>query len=344
MPRAKLFIYSLLGDNKNLNLKEKISKTELIGLYRDMALIREFENETYRQYMQKQIKGFLHVYSGQEAIAVGVMSLLKEQDYVTTHYRDHGHALARGLDSKFVMAELFGKATGYSKGKGGSMHLFDSSRRFMGGYAIVAGQMPIATGLGLAAQHEKKNALVVCVFGDGAMQEGEFHESMNLAAIWKLPIVFICENNLYGMGAAVNSTYALHDELYKAGDAYKIPGYKIDGMDLFEVRNIMQEIDSHVRNGDGPVLIEAQTYRFRGHSISDPAAYRPKDEVEYWLGRDPIVLLRNYLIEQGEVTEEELQEADESVEKEVTEAVSFAQQSPFPGPEALYDDVYADEE
>ena len=306
-----------------------------------MALIREFESETYRQYMQKHIKGFLHAYSGEEAIAVGVMSVLKEQDYITTHYRDHGHALARGMDSKLIMAELFGKATGYSNGKGGSMHLFDLSRRFMGGYAIVGGQMPIANGLGLAAQHEKKNGLVTCFIGDGAMQEGEFHESMNLAAVWKLPVIFICENNLYGMGAAIDSTYARHKDIYKAGDAYNMPGYRVDGMDLFEVRNVMQQADAYVRNGDGPVFIEAQTYRFRGHSISDPAAYRPKDEVAYWLGRDPIVLLRNYLIEKGMVTEEELQEADESVEQEVIRAVVFARESPFPEENALHDNVYA---
>ena len=323
-----------------MKVKEKIAKPEILKLYRQMTLIREFENECYRQYMQKNIKGFLHVYSGEEAIGVGVISALEPQDYVATHYRDHGHAIARGIDSKEIMAELFGKATGCSGGKGGSMHLFDVKRRFMGGYAIVGGQLPIAVGLALAAKNEGEDAIVTCFLGDGALQEGEFHECMNLASVWKLPVIFCCENNLYGMGALVSETFAAHDQIYKVAEAYKMPGYQIDGMDLFDVRKVAQEATKYVRSGGGPIFIEAQTYRFRGHSISDPAGYRAKEEVDYWLTRDPIKLLRGHIIKDGIGTEEELQEVQESVEQEVAEAIRFAEESPFPEPSDLQKDVY----
>lgn len=324
-----------------MKLKEKISKAQLLEMYRQMVLIREFENECYRQYMQKNVKGFLHVYSGEEAIAVGVMSLLEPQDYIVTHYRDHGHAIARGLDTKALMAELFGKATGVSKGKGGSMHLFDVKKRFMGGYAIVGGQLPIAVGLAMASKEKGENGLTICFFGDGAMQEGEFHESLNLASIWKLPVIFYCENNLYGMGASVSETYAGHDQIYKAGEPYKIPGVRVDGMNLFEVRRTTAEAVKHVRGGEGPMLIEAQTYRYRGHSISDPAGYRPKDEVEFWMTRDPIILLKKQLLSEGTATEEELKSIVKAAEEEIVAAVKFATESPFPEPAALHQEVYS---
>jgi len=317
-----------------------MTKTELLGFYRQMRLIREFERESERQYTKGNIRGFLHVYSGEEAIAVDAISTLRHEDYIVTHYRDHGQALARGMSSKVVMAELFGKATGSSKGKGGSMHLFDAEKNFMGGYAIVGGQLPIATGLALASQYKGEDRVTLCFLGDGAIQEGEFHESMNLAAIWDLPIIFLCENNLYGMGTAASTTLCMYQEIYKMADAYGMPGYQVDGNDLLAVRELMLETTEYVRSNKGPLFIEAQTYRLRGHSIADPANYRPQEEVEYWQSRDPIPRFRKWLLAEGLVSEEELEEVDASVEEEIVAAVEFAESSPFPVPQDLYSDVY----
>ena len=325
-----------------MKVTKSIEKPQLMNLYSQMVLIREFEDECYRQYMKGNIKGFLHVYTGEEAIAVGALSVLEPKDYVVTHYRDHGQALARGMEPKVVMAELFGKATGCSGGKGGSMHLFDVSLRFMGGYAIVGGQLPIAVGLALSLSYQSEDSLVLCFLGDGALNEGTFHESMNLASVWKLPMIFFCENNLYGMGAASTATFAAHNEIYKVAEAYKMPGHQVDGMDLLEVRQATLDATKHVRNGGGPIFLEALTYRFRGHSISDPAEYRPQEEMEWWLKRDPIKLLRERLIGEGEATEEKLGEIHESVERGITEAVQFADKSPFPPSSALHEDIYSE--
>ena len=314
-------------------------KDQVLRHYHKMVLIREFEGESYRQYMQKNIRGFLHAYSGQEAVGVGIIGELEAQDYVISSYRDHGHAIAKGSDVKRVMAELFGKSTGTSRGKGGSMHLFDVEKRFMGGHAIVAGQIPIAVGLALATKEIDKQAIVVCFLGDGAMQEGEFHESMNLASIWKLPLLFVIENNLYGMGADVARTFAIHDEIYKIANGYKMASAKVDGMELFEVRDAGRKAIGLVRSGEGPYLLEAQTYRFRGHSISDPANYRPEIEVSYWMSRDPIGLLQARLIKEDIVTQEELDEIHKVVENEIVEAVNFAEKSPFPNADELYTNV-----
>ena len=238
-----------------------LSKTQLLEFYRRMRLIREFERECERQYTRGNIKGFLHVYSGEEAIAVGAISALEPQDYVVTHYRDHGHALARDVETNAVMAELFGKAAGSSKGKGGSMHIFDASRNFMGGYAIVGGQLPVATGLALASQYKGEDRLALCFMGDGALNEGEFHESMNLAAVWKLPIIFFCENNLYGMGAPSADTLAVHLQMYKLADAYGMRNHRVDGNDVVAVHELMLQVTADVRAGEGPAFIEARTYR-----------------------------------------------------------------------------------
>ncbi|MFB3120122.1 MAG: pyruvate dehydrogenase (acetyl-transferring) E1 component subunit alpha [Stenotrophomonas maltophilia] len=317
-----------------------MTKTELLGFYRQMRLIREFERESERQYTKGNIRGFLHVYSGEEAIAVGAISTLRHEDYIVTHYRDHGHALARGMSSKAIMAELFGKATGSSNGKGGSMHLFNAEKNFMGGYAIVGGQLPIATGLALASQYKGEDRVTLCFLGDGAIQEGEFHESMNLAAIWDLPIIFLCENNLYGMGTAASTTMCMYQEIYKMADAYGMPGHQVDGNDLLAVRELMLRTTEHVRNGKGPVFIEAQTYRLRGHSVADPANYRPQEEVEYWQRRDPIPRFQSWLLKEGVVSEEELDQVDASVEEEIVAAEEFAEASPFPVPSDLYSNVY----
>ena len=320
----------------------KLEKTELIKFYRQMWLIREFERESERQYTQGNVRGFLHVYSGEEAIAVGAISTLGSDDYIVTHYRDHGHALARGISTDTIMAELFGKSTGCSGGKGGSMHLFDAKSNFMGGYTIVGGQLPVATGLALASQYRDDDRLTLCFIGDGAIGEGEFHESMNLAAVWNLPVIFLCENNLYGMGAAASTTLVNFKEIYKLAEPYGMPGYQVDGNDVLAVRELMLKASGHVRTGKGPVFIEAHTYRLRGHSIADPADYRPDEEVAYWEARDPIPRYQEWLISQGLISEEELDEIHSSVSFEIIAAVEFAVNSSFPKPEDLYKGVYSD--
>ena len=322
--------------------QHRLGKTELLEFYRMMRLIREFEREAERQYTRGNIRGFLHVYTGEEAIAVGAISTLRPEDYVVTHYRDHGQALARGLSPNAIMAELFGKATGCSRGKGGSMHLFDASKNFMGGYAIVGGQLPIATGLALACRQKGEDRISLCFMGDGALNEGEFHESMNLAAVWNLPVIFFCENNLYGMGAPSASTLAVHQQMYKLAEAYGIPGYRVDGNDVLAVNDLMQELQQYSRTGNGPVFVEAQTYRLQGHSIADPANYRPAEEVEYWRSRDPIPRFQQWLMAEGLVSEEVIAQIDAAVEKEVVAAAEYADSSPFPEPQELYSGVYQD--
>ena len=319
---------------------KELNKAKLMEFYRLMRLIREFERECERQYTRGNIKGFLHVYTGEEAIAVGAISALTDRDYVVTHYRDHGHALARGLDTDGVMAELFGKATGVSKGKGGSMHLFDTSKNFMGGYAIVGGQLPIAAGLALASQFNDENRVALCFMGDGALNEGEFHETMNLAAVWNLPVIFFCENNLYGMGAPSSDTLAVHRQMYKLADAYGMDNYRVDGNDVVAVHQLMMDVVDNVRAGKGPAFIEARTYRIQGHSIADPANYRPDEEVEYWRSQDPIPRFKDWMTGQGLAKEEEFSSIDSTVDQEVVNAAEFADASPFPGPEELLQGVY----
>lgn len=322
--------------------RHELSKVQLLEFYRQMRLIREFERECERQYTRGNIKGFLHVYTGEEAIAVGAISTLKPKDYVVTHYRDHGQALARGLDTNAVMAELFGKATGVSSGKGGSMHLFDSSKNFMGGYAIVGGQLPVAAGLALASQYNEEDRVTLCFMGDGALNEGEFHESMNLAAVWNLPVIYFCENNLYGMGAPSADTLAVHQQMYLLADAYGMANHRVDGNDVVAVHELMLDVTNDVREGKGPAFIEARTYRIQGHSIADPANYRPEEEVEFWKSQDPIPHFRELLIAEGMALGEDLDQIDAAVDEEVVAAAQFAEASPFPGPEELNSHVYQD--
>ena len=324
-----------------MRVQETLDKSRVMGFYRQMLLIRVFEERSAEQYMLGKIRGFLHLYIGEEAIAVGAISALEARDYVVTHYRDHGHALARGMEPGVVMAELFGKATGCSKGKGGSMHLFDVSRNFMGGYAIVGGQLPLALGLALASKYRGEDRVVLCFLGDGALNEGEFHESMNLAALWQLPVVFFCENNLYGMGAPVDQTLVFHEEIYKMANAYHMPSKRVDGMDVLAVQEATREAIEKVRGG-GPFFIEALTYRFRGHSMADPVAYRTRAEEEPWRKRDPILALKYRITADGLASEEEMDAVNREVEREVEEAVAFADKSPFPEPDALYEDVYGE--
>ena len=319
----------------------KLDKKQIVDFYRQMLLIRRFEEASGRYYMQGKIKGFIHLYIGQEAVAVGGISALGPQDYVISHHRDHGHALAKGLDPKKAMAEIFGKATGTSGGRGGSMHLFDLEHNFMGGYAIVAGQMPIAVGLALACQMLRDDRVVMCFFGDGAVNQGEFHESLNLASLWKLPVLFFLENNMYGMGTHVEQTHAGGKDIYMAAEAYKIPAAQIDGMDVLAVHEATTEALRRVRSGSGPVFLEAITYRYRGHSASDPSQYRESSEVEEWRSKDPIEQLKSLSSQTGLLTDEEMQDIEREVEAEIAEAVQFAEDSPEPAPSSLHDDVYA---
>ena len=319
----------------------KLDKKQIADFYRQMLLIRRFEEASGRYYMQGKIKGFIHLYIGQEAVAVGAISALGPEDYVISHHRDHGHALAKGLDPKKAMAEIFGKATGTSGGRGGSMHLFDLEHNFMGGYAIVAGQMPIAVGLALACQMLRDDRVVMCFFGDGAVNQGEFHESLNLASLWKLPVLFFLENNMYGMGTHVEQTHAGGKDIYMAAEAYKIPAAQIDGMDILAVHEATTEALRRVRSGSGPVFLEAITYRYRGHSASDPSQYRESSEVEEWRSKDPIEQLKSLSSQAGLLTDEEMQDIESEVEAEIAEAVQFAEDSPEPAPSSLHDDVYA---
>jgi len=316
-----------------------IEKEDLRKLLYQMVLIRRFEEKAAEMYARGRIHGFLHLYIGQEAVAVGAISRLRPDDYVVSHYRAHGHALARGLEPNRVMAELFGKSTGVSKGLGGSMHLFDISRRFMGGYAIVAGHLPLACGMALACQQLKTDTAVLCFFGDGSVNEGAFHEALNLAAVWKLPVLFLCENNFYAMGTAMRRVSALA-EIYKRAEAYGIRSKQIDGMDVIEVRDHVDQALRSIRRGEGPAFLEAITYRYRGHSMADPEFYRSKAEVEHWRSLDPIDTFSAALIGGGHLSEAEISEVKEQVEAEVREATRFAEESPEPALSTLFDNVY----
>ena len=324
-----------------MSTASKIEQSQMTGYYRMMLLIRRFEEACGRLYTQGKIRGFLHLYIGEEAIATGAMSTLNKTDYVVSHYRDHGHALAKGMNPNVVMAELCGKATGSSGGKGGSMHLFDAETNFMGGYAIVGGQLPIATGLALASKYRGDGRVTVCFFGDGAVNQGEFHESLNLASLWGLPVIFFLENNLYGMGTHVELTHAGGQDIYLAAESYRIPAAQIDGMDVLAVRDATTEAVKRVREGKGPVFLEAMTYRFRGHSMSDPSAYRASLEVDQWRTRDPIDSFKAMSLSEELITAEELVGIDREVEAAVQEAIRFADESPEPDLSSRFDHVYA---
>jgi pyruvate dehydrogenase E1 component alpha subunit len=310
-----------------------------LALLQKMLRIRHFEEKAAELYSLAKIRGFLHLYIGEEAIAVGAMETLRAEDRIVATYRDHGHALARGLPAGALMAEMFGKATGCSRGRGGSMHFFDVSRRFYGGYAIVGGGLPIAVGLALADAMQETGSITACFFGDGAVVEGEFHESMNLAALWRLPVLFLYENNLYAMGTAIERGQSQLDmELRARG--YGIPAEAVDGMDVLAVEEAVRRAADAVRSGGGPRLVELKTYRFRAHSMSDPDLYRTKDEVEHWRQRDPIDLFVRRLREAGALDDEELAAIERAVEAELDAAVEFAEAGTWEPLEDLERDVY----
>ena len=321
--------------------KTEIQPSELLNLYRDMKIIRLFEEKCSQLYMQGKIRGFLHLYIGEEAIAVGLASALNEDDHIITHYRDHGHALARGLEPRAIMAELCGKATGTSFGRGGSMHIFDASKNFAGGHAIVGGHLPLAAGLALAAKQLNEDRIVVCFFGDGALNQGEFHETMNLASVWKLPVLFFLENNFYGMGSHIDRTFAGGSKVHTIADRYKIPNSRIDGMDVLAVREASIDAIAKIRKTSKPYLLEAVTYRFQGHSMADPVTYRDRDEVDKWRPRDPIALLKEKLLEAGHASEKLIGRLDEEANLTVEDATQFAESSPDPDPNDLTKNIYA---
>ncbi|GBD23220.1 Acetoin:2,6-dichlorophenolindophenol oxidoreductase subunit alpha [bacterium HR29] len=316
---------------------ERIGRERLLDFLYQMVFLRRFEERAGELYTKGKIRGFLHLYTGQEACAVGSISVLRPEDRVVSHYRDHGHAIVKGVDPKTVMAELFGKATGCAGGRGGSMHLFDVQKNFLGGYAIVAGHMPIAVGLALAAKMSGEDWIAMCIFGDGSIAEGEFHESLNLAALWKVPVLWFCENNLYGMG--VHLKESLVTDITKLAAAYEIPAVKVDGMDVVAVHEATREAVEYVRREKRPYFIEAETYRYRGHSMADPELYRVKEEVEQARKRDCIERLRRQLEEVGWLDEAGFHAINERAEAEVEACVQFAEESPEPGIETLYDHV-----
>jgi pyruvate dehydrogenase E1 component alpha subunit len=318
-----------------------LDEAQLLDIYRKMVIIRRFEEKAAEMYTRGKITGFCHLYAGEEAVAVGAIQALYDKDYVVSTYREHGHCIAKGAEPRAVMAELFGKATGISHGRGGSMHLFDPVLRFMGGYAIVGGGLPLAVGLGLSIAYKEEQEIACCFFGDGALPQGAFHESLNMASLWKLPVIFICENNFYGMGTLVQNAIC-QEELYRFAEPYKMPGVRVDGMDVLEVYRAVMEAAARAREGDGPSLIEAVTYRFRGHSMSDPVEYRSKREERIWLERDPIKNLRKKMLSERGIAEAQVKEIDAEVETIIDDAVRFADESPEPSLADLKKHVYID--
>ena len=308
-------------------------------LLSQMALIRRFEEEAGRQYQRAKAGGFLHLAIGEEATIVGTTSVMRPDDYLIGTYRTHGHAIARGTDPKRVMAELFGRVDGTSGGRGGSMHIFDLEHRFMGGYGIVGGNLPLAAGLGLASDYKGTDEVTVCMFGDGASNTGNFGETMNLAALWSLPVVFLVENNLYGMGTSIERHSAVTDLSHKA-EGMGVPGVRVDGMDVMAVRETVAEHIRIAREDRKPTLVEAFTYRFRGHSAADPEVYREKEEVEEWQRKDPIESFAKRLVKEKMLSAAEVDEIREEADRIVTDAVEFADNSPEPSLDSLYDHLY----
>jgi pyruvate dehydrogenase E1 component alpha subunit len=315
------------------------SKDELIAFYKQMLLIRRFEEKAGQLYGLGFIGGFCHLYIGQEAVAVGLQSALDgEKDSVITGYRDHGHMLAYGIDPKVIMAELTGRGAGISRGKGGSMHMFSTEKKFYGGHGIVGAQVSLGTGLAFKHKYSNDGGVAMAYFGDGAANQGQVYESFNMAELWKLPVIYVIENNEYAMGTSVNRASS-EDQMYKRGESFRIPGIQVDGMDVLACRGAAEEALAWVRAGKGPIILEMKTYRYRGHSMSDPAKYRSRDEVQSVRDKsDPIEHVKKLLEEQG-VTEADLKTVEQEIRKQVNEAADFAEQTPEPEPSELYTDV-----
>ena len=318
----------------------ELDRSTLKGIYRQMLLVRRFEEKSAEAYSAGKIGGFCHLYIGQEAVAIGAISAIRKDDYVLTSYREHAHAIAKGISPEAVMAELYGKAGGCSHGKGGSMHMFDKEVNFLGGHAIVGGQIPLATGVAFATKYKQTDQVTLCFFGEAAVNQGAFHESLNMAQLWKLPCIYICENNQYGMGTSLERAMSLQDISQKAC-AYEIASEFVDGMDVLAVREATLRAVERARKNYLPTLLEVRTYRFMGHSMSDPGNYRTRAEIERHQERDPLKLFSASLKEEGVISESELKQVDTEVRAEVEQAVRFAEASPQPAPEELFTNVYA---
>lgn len=318
-----------------------MEKKDYLDLYKQMVVIRRLEERSAELYQQGKIGGFLHLYIGQEAVSTGLISARKPEDRVITAYRDHGVAINCGIPAREVMAELLGKETGVSKGRGGSMHLADVTKNFWGGHAIVGAHLPIAAGLAIGDQYQETDGTTICMFGDGATNIGYFHEALNLSKVWNLPVLWVCENNQYGMGTSIDRASAVSTMQQKAA-GYGMESTAVDGMDLMKVREASLEALEHIRSGKGPYFLEINTYRFRGHSMGDPERYRKQDEVHKWQENDPIAVYGKYLINKKIATKKDLTEQEGLAETEVAEAVEFAETSPEPAAETLFDHIYAD--
>ncbi|HNT23429.1 MAG TPA: pyruvate dehydrogenase (acetyl-transferring) E1 component subunit alpha [Anaerolineales bacterium] len=319
-----------------------MDKEEYLKLYYEMVLIRLVEEQAAQLYQQGKIGGFLHLYIGQEAVSTGLISARKPQDRVITAYRDHGVAINCGLSAEEVVAELLGKVTGCSQGKGGSMHMADVKKNFWGGHAIVGAHLPIASGLALGDKYKGTDGVTICMFGDGATNIGYFHEALNLSQVWKLPVLWVCENNQYGMGTAVERASAV-SEIRQKAEGYGIPNGRVDGMNVLEVRRAAEDALNYLRTGQGPYFMEIMTYRFRGHSMGDPERYRQSEEVKCWQENDPIGIYHKYLVDEKIATAAELRAIDSRVADEVDAAVKFAESSPEPAPEALFEHIYVEQ-
>jgi pyruvate dehydrogenase E1 component alpha subunit len=318
-----------------------MNKKDQLELYHQMVLIRRVEERGAELYQQGKIGGFMHLYIGQEAVSTGLIAARRPNDRVITAYRDHGVAINCGIPAEKVMAELLGKATGTSHGKGGSMHMADVGKNFWGGHAIVGAHLPIATGMALGDKYGKRDNVTICMFGDGATNIGFFHEALNMSKVWNLPVLWVCENNIYGMGTSVERASAV-SEIRQKAEAYAMPNGRVDGMDVMKVYEAAQKAIEAVRSGQGPFLLEVTTYRFRGHSMGDPERYRKQEEVKQWEEHDPIGAYRKYLVDNKSASAKALDEIDAQVMEEVAKAVEFAESSPEPTMEDLYKDIYAD--
>jgi pyruvate dehydrogenase E1 component alpha subunit len=318
-----------------------MEKSEYLDLYHQMVLIRRVEERSAELYQQGKIGGFLHLYIGQEAVSTGLIAARRPGDNVITAYRDHGVAINVGISAREVMAELLGKSTGISKGKGGSMHMADVEKNFWGGHAVVGAHLPIAAGLALGDQYQSTDAVTICMFGDGATNIGFFHEALNLSKVWNLPVLWVAENNKYGMGTDIERASAVSEMRQKA-EGYGIPNARVDGMNVIDVNQAAEEHLAHVRAGKGPFFLEAITYRYRGHSMGDPERYRKKEEVKKWQEEDPIGIYRQHLLKEKIASSKELDDLESKVEAETQDAIEFAESSPEPAPEELFTDIYAD--
>jgi pyruvate dehydrogenase E1 component alpha subunit len=318
-----------------------MEKKKQLQMYYEMVLIRRLEERAAELYQEGKIGGFLHLYIGQEAVSTGIVSARQPQDRLITAYRDHGVALNAGIPAKQVMAELLGKETGTSKGRGGSMHMADVEKNFWGGHAVVGAHLPIAAGMALGDQYRDGDGITICMFGDGATNIGFFHEALNLSKVWNLPVLWVCENNQYGMGTKVERASAV-SEIRQKAEGYNMPNERVDGMDVMKVFDASERILKEIREGNGPYFLEVLTYRYRGHSMGDPERYRESEEVEKYQKDDPIGIFRKYLLDNEIAKEKELDEIEQDVESEIEDAVKFAEESPDPALETLFDHVYVD--